>query len=89
MSPGAPVRVLSCPRGTCSAGACSGALRGFSVSFHPRPVGICVLKRETGGRGCFIRYALCKQRPEAGQYERILCIIHAIVFVIREMPSGG
>lgn len=39
-----------------------------------------------GGERWLIRYAVYKQYLKSGQYEQILCIIHAIVFVIREMP---
>lgn len=45
--------------------------------------------REGGGKRWLIRYALCKQDPTSAQYDRIGCIIHAIVFVIREMPFRG
>lgn len=62
---------------------------GFLCFFSPQACwDLCAQKGDRGKR-LLIRYALCKQHPEAGQYERILCIIHAIVFVIREMPSGG
>lgn len=49
----------------------------------------CSLRSEVGGKRWLIRYALCKQDPTSGQYDQIGCIIHAIVFVIREMPFRG
>lgn len=60
-----------------------GLQQGFPVSLYPRPVGMCVLQ---GEEKWLIQYALYNQYLKSVQ---ILCIIQAIVFVIREMPFHG
>lgn len=81
--------MLGSPEGSCKDGAYSRALPEAFCSPLPQTCRDVCAPEGGGGERWLIRYALCKQHLKSGQYEQILCIIHAIVFVIREMPFRG
>lgn len=77
------------PKCRCTDGAYSRSPPGiFCFSLPQTCWDVCAQEGDVGERW-LIRYALYKQYLKSGQYEQILCIIHAIVFVIREMPFHG
>lgn len=77
------------PKCSCKYGAYSRSLPGIFWVFFPQTCWDVCAQEGDGGERWLIRYALYKQYLKSGQYEQILCIIHAIVFVIREMPFHG
>lgn len=77
------------PKCGCQDGAYSRSPPGIFCFSLPQTCWDVCAQGGDGGERWLIRYALCKQHLRSGQYEQILCIIHAIVFVIREMPFHG